>query len=116
MYVISLAYRRQTKAHQGVRSDIMLLHFLAPGFDSSITICFLCSYDSDIHNATNYGHLPTPNCCHISAILPPEIRKKSKPVTVTVLSPGGMPITSFLGVPVIVHRSNTLSPLAMTSS
>ena len=72
-------------------------------------------YDKD-NDATDYGHLPTPNCCHISAILPPEIRNKSKPVIVTGLSPGGMPTTSFLGVPVIVHRINTLSPFATTSS
>ena len=42
----------------------------------------------------------------ISAILPPEIRNKSKPVIVTGLSPEGMPTTSFLAIPVIVHRLN----------
>jgi hypothetical protein len=54
--------------------------------------------------------------CHISAILPPSMRKRSNPVSVTRLPVGAMPANSPSWVPVMAQRINTLSPSAMVSS
>ena len=53
---------------------------------------------------------------HMSTILLPEMRKRSKPIIFIGLSLGGIPDPSFLGVPVIVQPVITLSPLTKVSS
>lgn len=66
--------------------------------------------EKDATSTINY-QVPGPNDCHISAILPLAILKRSKPMTLVGLSLAGIPKNSFFGVPVIVHRIKTSSPL-----
>src|ERR687883_1934089 len=63
-----------------------------------------------------YGQLAKLYCCHISMILPFEIRNRSKPVATYGLSVGGLPNNGPVFVPLFVHLISTLSPFAKISS
>src|SRR6187200_150222 len=63
-----------------------------------------------------YGQLAKLYCCHISMILPFEMRNRSKPVATYGLPVAGLPNNGPVFVPLIVHLISTLSPFAKTSS
>ena len=86
---------------------LMLLSFLFYESDFSVFI-----YDI----AVVYGHLAKLYCCHISMILPFEMRNRSKPVATYGLPVGGLPNNGPVFVPLFVHLISTLSPFAKISS
>src|SRR6476619_3501227 len=63
-----------------------------------------------------YDHLAKLYCCYISAILPFEIRNRSKPVATYGLPVGGLPNNDPVFVPLFVHLISTLSYFAKISS
>lgn len=63
-----------------------------------------------------YGQLAKLYCCHISMILPFEMRKRSMPVATYGLPVGGLPNNGPVFVPLFVHLINTLSPFVRISS
>jgi len=63
-----------------------------------------------------YDHLAKLYCCHISAILPFEIRNRSKPVAAYGLPVGGLPNNDPMFVLLFVHLISTLSYFAKISS
>ncbi len=63
-----------------------------------------------------YGHLAKLYCCHISEILPFEMRNRSMPVAIYGLPVGGLPNNDPVFVPLFVHLIITLSSFAKISS
>jgi hypothetical protein len=66
-------------------------------------------------SAVVYDQLAKLYCCHISMILPFEMRNRSNPVATYGLPVGGLPNNGPVFVPLFVHLISTLSPFAKIS-